>query len=275
MMQIQTMIRVAMAIIAAWAAILIPAEFAQAGPLSANITYFSISSSDPDANHLCCSGPLPEVLNTLGPDSLPLLIPGFTSGGNAPQDVNSAGELTYWSPSFDTHVTQGITTTVSLPFNDSTMYNPDGTGSYDGGSNGFLSAIISATLIAPTAETIMFTVSSDDNAFVYLDGQLVCNDGGVHGPGSVDCTSALVNAGDHNLEVFYDDLNTTGAVLDFTVDTAGVTTNPAPLPSSSAPEPDTIALMVIGMVCMLVIAPRRQFLVPRLRFFLPFAAHSR
>jgi len=31
-------------------------DSAQANPMSANITYFSIDSSDPDANHLCCTG---------------------------------------------------------------------------------------------------------------------------------------------------------------------------------------------------------------------------
>jgi hypothetical protein len=228
------------------ASVLLPAS-AWANTLTANITYYAISSADPDANHLCCSGPLPEVLNTLGPNGLPLLIPGFTSGGHAPQDVNAFGELTYWSHAFNPYVTQGLSSTVGLPFSNSNMYNPNGMGGSDGGSNGYLAAIISATLTAPVSETISFTVSSDDNAFVYLDGQLVCNDGGVHGPGAVPCsTLSNVAAGDHSLQIFYDDLNQTGAVLDFTIDTTNVSTTP-PVVSNGVPEPSALLLAGIAL----------------------------
>ncbi|WP_165917496.1 PEP-CTERM sorting domain-containing protein [Roseateles saccharophilus] len=206
--------------------------------LTANISYFKIDSNDPDANHLCCSGPLAEVQNNLGPDGLPMLLPGY--GGIVPHDVNGAGELTYWSPGFNGHVTPTGSATVSLPFSNSHMYNPNGTGGADGGSNGFLSAIISATLSTPVAETVSFTISSDDNAFVFVDGLVVCNDGGVHGAGAVLCTSQTLSAGNHSLQVFYDDLNTTGAVLDFTVNTENVSTTPPP--ANGVPEPASLAL---------------------------------
>ena len=251
-MKIQTLVQSVAAVLLFGLAAM---DLAQANPMSANITYFSIDSGDPDANHLCCTGGgVPEVQNNLGPDGLPVLIPGFTSGGHAPHDVNGAGELTYWSPTFDSHVQNTGTFVTSLPFNDGHMYNPDGTGSSDGGTNGFLSAIISATLVAPTAETISFTIASDDNAFVYLDGQLACNDGGVHAASSVSCsTFSDVSAGPHSLLVFYDDLNVTGAVLDFSVDTVGVSTTPAPLPGTSVPEPGSPALIGLALSAMFIL----------------------
>jgi len=212
-----------------------------ANPLTANITYFSINDSDPDANKLCCTGATPEVANHLGVDGLPVLL--TTYAGVTPHDVNGAGELTYWSPGFNTHVMQTGTGVISIPYNNSNMYNPNGTGGSDGNGNGYLSALISATLNAPVSETISFTLASDDNAFVFLDGQIVCNNGGVHGPQSVSCTSATMSAGNHSLEVFYDDLNQTGAVLDFNVTTEGVTTQP----NNPVPEPASLALLAAGL----------------------------
>ena len=210
---------------------------------TATITYFNISSSNPDVNHLCCSGPNNEVTGTLGPDGLPVLIPGYTSNGHAPLDVNSNGELTYWTPS--STVTQNLTETISLPFSNYSMFNPNGTGTADGGSNGFESAIITANLVAQSNESISFNVSADDNAFVYLNGLLVCNDGGVHGAGSVTCLTQLVSAGSNNLlQIFYDDLNTTQAALAFSFNTTDVTTNP----TSAVPEPASMALLAMGLV---------------------------
>jgi hypothetical protein len=224
-------------------AVLLP--MAAQASLTATISYFKIDSGDADANHLCCSAAQAEVQNTLGPDGLPMLL--STYGGITPHDVNASHELTYWSPGFNTHVTATGSSTVSLPFSNSHMYNPNGTGGGDGGSNGFLSAIISATLSTPVDETVSFTIASDDNAFVFIDGQVVCNDGGVHGAAAVPCTSQLLGAGNHSLQLFYDDLNTTGAELDFTVNTQNVSTAPPP-PTNGVPEPASLALAAAALL---------------------------
>ena len=214
------------------------AGFSQAQAQTMDITYFNISSSDPDANQLCCSGPLPEVQSALGLHGLPLLLPDYA--GVPPHDVNSFGELTYWSPTFNPNVALTGTGVVTLPYANNSFYAPNGTGSFDGGANGYEAAILSGTLTAPTAESISFTIASDDNAFVYLDGTVVCNDGGVHGAGSVVCASSVIDAGAHTLQVFYDDLNQTGAVLQFAVNTEGVTVTPVP-------EPQAYALLLAGL----------------------------
>jgi hypothetical protein len=218
-----------------------------------NITYYNISSSDPDANALCCSGPLPEVTSTLGPHGLPMLLSGY--GGVTPHDVNSFGELTYWSPAFNSHVTQTGTGVVTLPYANGAFYPPNGTGSYDGGVAGYSAAVLTGSLFAPTAESISFTIASDDNAFVYLDGTVVCNDGGVHGAGGVVCTSSIIGPGSHMLQVFYDDLNQVGAVLDFKVNTEGVTVQ-------AVPEPETYALMLTGLAFLGLLARRRRQSAP-------------
>src|ERR1017187_3002382 len=79
------------------------------------ITYYTIASSDPDANALCWGLSTNEVMNTLGPDGLPVLNPSATlTGGKLPTDLNGAGELTYWSPSFNSKVTETSIGTVTL-----------------------------------------------------------------------------------------------------------------------------------------------------------------
>jgi hypothetical protein len=78
-------------------------------------------------------------------------------------------------------------------------------------------------------------------AFVYLDGVNVCDDGGVHAATAVPCTTAVISAGNHNLELFYVDLDPVGAELEFSVNTEDITT-------SAVPEPGTITLLGSGLL---------------------------
>jgi hypothetical protein len=221
---------------------------------SLNITYFTIAENDKDANHLGGGLVNNEVQSTLGTDGLPILnTAAFGCTSNcfsltpAPTDLTASGELTYWSPSLNqgsptstSDVTETGTGVVTLPYINNTFFPPNGTGSND--ENGFQSAILSGTLNAPTAESISFAIGSDDMAFVYLDGINVCDDGGVHGNGSVPCTTATIAAGNHSLEVFFVDINNTQAALDFSITTQNIIT------SGSAPEPTSLVLLGTGLV---------------------------
>ena len=142
---------------------------------------------------------------------------------------------------------QTSTGTITLPYNNPNFYPPNGTGSNDG--SGFQAAVFSTTLTVPTAESITFNVGSDDVAFVYLDGSVVCQLGGVHGIAPGNCTSSTLTAVSHTLKVFYSDLAQVGAALTFSITTAGINGAPGPA-TPTTPVPPSILLTVIGLACI-------------------------
>jgi len=242
-------------LLTATAAVFIPgAVHAQ---ITMSATYYTIAESDQDTNHLAGGVFNNEVQSGLGPDGLPLLNTaayGCTSNcftnTPLPQDVTASGQLTWWSPSLNkggaggaSDVVQTGTGTISLPYSNGSFYPSNGTGSND--ANGFQSAVFSTVLDVPTAEAVSFNIGADDVAFVYLNGVNVCDLGGIHGDSPGTCTSGILNAGDNTLELFYADLEQTGAALTFSVNTAGITG--APPATGNAPEPATLCLFGLGL----------------------------
>jgi len=193
---------------------------------SLGISYFTISTSDPDPGTLGGGNCSDYVTSALGTDGLPVLnTPPFDTAncGNVPADVSS-GEITWWSPTSNTNVTPTGTGTVSLPYSNTNFYPPNGTGPCDGycveGYGGYQAAVLSGQLTVPEGgATVSFTVTADDMAFVYLDGVYVCGIGGVHpatAASSPNCTPTI-STGHHSLEVFYVDMATFNAELDFNI----------------------------------------------------------
>jgi N-acetylneuraminic acid mutarotase len=199
-----------------------------------NITYLTVAETDQDASRAPSGTSSNYVLPGLGKDGLPVYNPNATAttgGVYAPYDLLSDGEITWWNPVLNnggpggtSDVVETGTGTVTLPFADNAFFPPNGTGPND--LNGFQAAILSGTLVAPAAETVSFSVSSDDMAFVYLDGQIACDDGGVHAAAAAPCSTPVIAAGEHTLQLFYIDLHPVGAVLDFSLTTLNVCTNP-------------------------------------------------
>jgi hypothetical protein len=145
-------------------------------PPSLSVSYFTISTSDPDPGNLGSGTCSDYVTSALGTDGLPVLNePLDPSCGNSPADVNSStNEITWWSTA-NANVTSTGSGTVSLPYSNSNFYPPNGTGPCDGycveGYGGYQAAVLSGqlTVTVPEGELVSFQITDDDMAFVYLD----------------------------------------------------------------------------------------------------------
>ena len=240
------------------AAALVLAPLASGGAITMSATYYTIGETDQDMGHLAGGVLSNEVQNGLGVDGLPILNTstyGCTSdcftNTPLPADLTASGEITWWSPSLNnggsggaSDVVETSTGTITLPYANGAFYPPDGTGPND--ASGFQSAVFSTVLDVPSEESISFNVGADDVAFVYLDGNIVCDLGGVHGDSPGSCISGTLTGGEHTLELFYADLAQTGAALTFDVTTEDISGNPTPEPSSFALL--LTALAAVGVV---------------------------
>jgi hypothetical protein len=81
-------------------------------------------------------------------------------------------------------------------------------------------------------------VGAYDVAFAYLNGSIVCDLGGVHGDSPGSCTFDTLTAGGHTLELFYADIEQTGAALTFASPPRGI--------SGAPPVPEPASLVLLG-----------------------------
>ncbi len=245
---------------------------------SLTIQYFTISASDPDADHLSFGTVSNEVENLLGPDGLPVLnVPQYGCTSNCfslpsgPTNLVTsgagAGEITYWDPKLNPFVTSTGTATTTLPFNvPQNFFPPNGTGPCDGGSpcQGYQAAELTGNILVPqgATDTISFTIGADDMAFAFLDGKEVCDLGGVHGSTAGTCVSPFsIGAGSHSLDVFFVDINQTQAGLTFNVNNTDVTVTPpggGGGTGASVPEPAALSLLALGLGGLGFVRRRRR-----------------
>lgn len=216
------------------AAFLIPfllPRSAYGGDVSINLTatYWILAENNQDTNRDCCATVTNLVLSHLGPDGLPVANPAYVASGYV-KDVNGAGEITWWSPAFNPDVTYLGTGTASVPFF-SKEFPPSGND-----FNGFLTAEFEGDFTLPSASRIVFTTTSDDDSFLYIDDNLVVDNGGVKHFATVSGTD-LLGAGTHSLTLFYADRETVDSGL-------GVSAVDA------TPEPATLSLIGIGLLAM-------------------------
>jgi len=208
-------------------------------------TFNTITSSNPDTGGPITGVVLGTVKSTLGPNGFPVeSTPGeFT-------DVNPiTGELLWWTPN-GTWVTAGTTNwadgVYTLPFNVPSNFFANG-GS-NGGANGYISTELKATFDAPHGGSVTFTLGSDDDSFIFLNGNLVVDNGGIHAIATAPTTVSGLLDGINTVVVFQDDRHIIQSALQFD---ANVTLN-------AVPEPSTWAMMGLGFAALGFTALRRS-----------------
>ena len=166
----------------------------------------------------------------LGPNGLPV--------GTGVSDLNAASEITWWSPVFNQNVSATGTGTITLPYS-SSMFAPNSTGTND--NNYFETATFAGAFNLNTASTVQFSLGSDDDSFIYVDGQLFGQNPGIHATSNVVFTTPTLAAGAHTLNIFYADRQHVDATFSLNLLSSGVTITPP-----GVPEPATWAMMVLG-----------------------------
>ena len=214
---------------------------AHATPVTAILgaQYFEIPNDRSDADfNARASAPVVAAGSSLGPNGLPV--------GRNVTDVNRAtGEITWWSPSFNPHVTSTGAGTISLPYANSAMYPPNSAGRND--STEFETAVFTGTFTLPSPQDVEFQLGSDDDSFIYVDGVLVGQNAGLHPLTNVDFTATNLDAGPHTLEVFYADRASVSARLSLDLLSTNVVITPTGS-GSPVPEPFSIALLGAGLL---------------------------
>jgi fibro-slime domain-containing protein len=218
------------------------------------VTYYTITSNNPDTGGTITGQVTGLVQSTLGPDVLPV-----QSAPNTFNDVNGVGELQWWTPHSSGAtplVTAGTSfvysNPVTLPFNIPANFFPNGPSGSNGGAVGYTSAVLSASFVTPVGGHVTFTLGSDDDAWIFLNGQLVVDDGGVHAFAPAPTTITGLAPGTNTVEVFFADRHVTQSGLYFDAD---VTLNSL---TTGVPEPSSWAMMILGFAGVGFMAYRQK-----------------
>ncbi len=87
---------------------------------------------------------------------------------------------------------------------------------------GSFSALFAGTLNVAGSGSYQFSLSSDDGSSLYIDGVLVLNNGGIHGPNAVTSSPVALGAGSHTFQVNFLETSFGSSGVDLTLP-AGVT----------------------------------------------------
>ena len=159
--------------------------------------------------------------------------------------MNGSGELNWWSVGTD-RVADGSPTSIAFGnVHHASNFFPTG---HNSNSSAFRTARWSGTWNAVAPTLFSGSLEADDDAWLFINGQLVIDNGGVKGMGNASSVSNyLVGAGANRIDLFFADRNTVQSGIKFTQSF-----------TTTVPEPSTYALLGTAFLALVVVARRRR-----------------
>lgn len=186
------------------------------------------------------------VQSSLGPDGLPVVSSIAHSGGSGPiTQVNGSNELLWWTPNGISIKTDG-TGTIAVPFAGiSSGFFPNG---YANNNDWFRTAIFHGLVNVSSPTNYTFSLGSDDDSWLFIDGTLVGDNGGVKAGSPTTFNTGTLGAGNHTVSLFFADRHQTES---------GITFDPT-FQVTSTPEPASLSLIATGLVGVFGAARRKK-----------------
>ncbi len=221
---------------------------AQAQTSSLLGNYYILSSNHVDTGRGVDSAIVSGLVNsTLSSNFLPTVSTfgmNRTTGSGGIKDVNANGELLWWGAhtatagnvTFDKSQTDTVATLASAY---ASNFYPTGKAN---NSTGYRAVHWQGTFNQNAVGSVTFTLGPDDDSWLFLDGQLVVDDGGVHANQSAQNVLNNISIGSHRIDLFFADRHTTGSGITF--NSSVVLTPPTPEPGISI-----FALSAFGILC--------------------------
>ena len=190
-------------------------------------SYFKVKNDGTNHDFNCGPNGSGEVDTMLGPHGLPVVSPAWAG---ILTNVNGDNELQWWTP--QGAVLAEKTQTDSVPIQQLFNFYPDGENS---NSNFFRTVHWQGSFDLSSPGTVTLGLGSDDDSFLFVDGKLFVDNGGIHALQYQPHVTDPLTAGHHTVDLFFADRCQVQSGIDFTAD---IQLNP-----TTVPEPSAVALL--------------------------------
>ena len=215
--------------------------FTPAQALSISGTYTDIAFGSPGTGGPSSSTPTLGLVGPIGSG----LTGGFPPIGGLGNNFWLIGAPGVTADGFGTRVDNAAGLTLNFPSNFFAQGQVDD-------STKYLAAHWTAAF--SNSAPVTFSLAADDHAFLYVDGKLVLDAGGIKSVGDAPPPATFSAIGNHTLDLFFADVHVSGSGLIFSC--AGCSS--VDDPTSTAPEPATLVLFGTTLVSLGVVLRRRM-----------------